>query len=204
MAEKQTNISKVLCLHGWHGTAQILKQQIAPLAATLPSEVELVFVDAPSLSSGSFGWWQEGFRGWERTRDWAVDLLSHEHFDGIFGFSQGAALAGLLAAVRESDTSTSLNFEFAVMISGFTSDAPQHVDLFKHKLKIPSLHTMSQVDGIVPMSDSVLLADRFEDPVILEHRGGHVIPSDPMIAARIAEFMTSHGQITNASGAPNA
>jgi hypothetical protein len=60
-------------------------------------------VDAPSLASGDFGWWHEGFRGWERTRDWAVELLrTGPRIDGIFGFSQGAALTGLLAALRDT------------------------------------------------------------------------------------------------------
>ena len=60
----------MLCLHGYHGSAAILRRQMAPLADGLPSNVELVYVDAPSLSTGDFGWWHEGFRGWERTRDW--------------------------------------------------------------------------------------------------------------------------------------
>jgi hypothetical protein len=51
-----------------------------------PGGVELVHVDAPSLAAGDFGWWQEGFRGWERTRDWAVELLrTGPRIDGIFG-----------------------------------------------------------------------------------------------------------------------
>jgi Serine hydrolase (FSH1) len=93
----------MLCLHGYHGSAAILRGQMAPLAAALPLNVELVYVDAPSLASGDFGWWHEGFRGWERTRDWAVELLrTGPRIDGIFGFSQGAALTGLLAALRDT------------------------------------------------------------------------------------------------------
>jgi Serine hydrolase (FSH1) len=112
---------RMLCLHGYHGSGAILRRQMAPLAAALPRSVELVYVDAPSLSSGDFGWWHEGFRGWERTRDWAVELLrTGPRIDGIFGFSQGAALTGLLAALRDSRTSP-IWFEFAIMVGGFTS-----------------------------------------------------------------------------------
>ena len=75
---------RMLCLHGYHGSAAILRRQMAPLAAGLPSNVELVYVDAPSLSTGDFGWWHEGFRGWKRTRDWGVDLLrTGPRIDGI-------------------------------------------------------------------------------------------------------------------------
>jgi pimeloyl-ACP methyl ester carboxylesterase len=196
--------TRILALHGYHGSAAILRRQISPVASVLPGGTELVFVDAPSLSRGDFGWWHDGFRGWERTRDWVLDLTSSEHFDGVLGFSQGAALTGLLAALQDSDPSTSLRFEFAVMVGGFTSDKPQHSALFQRKITLPSLHVMGASDSIVPMRDSARLADRFENPVIVEHRGGHVIPSDPAIASRIARFVADGGVVTVPAGGHRA
>ena len=193
--EKLMGTTRMLCLHGYHGSSAILRRQIAPLAAVLPAHVELVFVDAPSLSSGDFGWWHEGFRGWERSRDWAIDLLNLQQFDGIFGFSQGAALAGLLAAVRESD-SAPISFAWAIMVSGFTSTLPQHAHLFRQKLTVPSLHVMGHTDTVVPMRDSLLLAERFAQPIIVEHRGGHVIPDDPAVTTRIVDFVTDRVHVT--------
>jgi pimeloyl-ACP methyl ester carboxylesterase len=187
--------TRILCLHGCHGSAAILRRQIAPFAAGLPADVELIIVDAPSLSSGDFGWWHEGLRGWERTRDWAIELFSSQHFDGIFGFSQGAALAGMLAAVREAE-SAPLSFDLAIMVSGFTITSPQHAHLFERKLTVPSLHVMGHSDGIVPMRDSLLLAERFSDPIVIEHGGGHVIPGDPAITTRIAKFVAHHAQVS--------
>jgi Serine hydrolase (FSH1) len=171
----------------------------APLSAVLPLGVELVFVDAPSLSRGDFGWWHDGFRGWERTRDWVLDLAA-EHFDGVFGFSQGAALTGLLAALQQIDPTTSLRFEFAVMFSGFTSFKPQHAALFEQTIALPSLHVMGASDGIVAMRDSLRLAARFEEPVIVRHSGGHVIPADQAIASRIADFVAGRGVVSAAVG----
>ena len=189
--------TRILCLHGCHGSAAVLRRQIAPFAAGLPADIDLVFVYAPSLSSGDFGWWHEGLRGWERTREWAIELFSSQHFDGIFGFSQGAALAGMLAAVREAE-SAPLSFDLAIMVGGFTSPLPQHAHLFERKLTVPSLHVMGHSDGIVPMRDSLLLAERFSDPIVTEHGGGHVIPGDPAIAGRIAAFVAHHAQVTGA------
>jgi hypothetical protein len=153
----------------------------------------LVFVDAPSLSVGDFGWWHEGFSGWERTRDWVGDLISSgPRFDGVFGFSQGAALTGLLAAERESDGTPSIgNFGFAIMVGGFTSNLPQHATLFRHKLTIRSVHVIGRDDVIVPRRDSLLLADRFADPLVIEHAGGHVIPGGA-VATRIAQFLSEY------------
>jgi predicted esterase len=180
---------RMLCLHGYHGTGAILRRQMAPLAAAIPPDIELVYVDAPSLSTGGFGWWHDGFRGWERTRDWALELLrTAPPIDGIFGFSQGAALTGLLAALRDSERPP-LSFEFAIMVGGFTSTMPQHAALLRHKLTVPSVHVMGRADTIVPRRDSLLLADRFADPLVLEHPGGHVIPGDPAVTGPIAGFL---------------
>src|SRR5258708_38950529 len=67
---------RVLCLHGYHGTGAILRRQMAPLACALPADIEFVYIDAPSLASGDFGWGHEGFSGWEHTRDWITGVLS--------------------------------------------------------------------------------------------------------------------------------
>jgi Serine hydrolase (FSH1) len=193
---------RMLCLHGYHGTGAILRRQLAPLAAAIPPNVELVYVDAPSLSSGDFGWWHDGFRGWERTRDWAAGLLrTAPRINGIFGFSQGAALTGLLAALRDSSPSP-FWFEFAIMVGGFTSTMPQHADLFRHKLTVPSVHVAGRADVIVPSRDSLLLADRFADPLVIEHPGGHVIPGDSAVTAPVAGFLAGFSRGMNASPAP--
>jgi pimeloyl-ACP methyl ester carboxylesterase len=187
---------RMLCLHGYYGSGTILRRQMAALAAALPAHVELVYVDAPSLSTGDFGWWHEGFRGWERTRDWAVELLrTGPRIDGIFGFSQGAALTGLLAGLRDSDPSTP-QFEFAIMVGGFTSTMPQHAELFRHKLTVPSVHVAGRADRIVPRRDSLLLADRFADPLIIEHSSGHVIPADSTVTTPIADFLAGFSHAT--------
>jgi predicted esterase len=191
---------RVLCLHGYHGSGAILRRQMAPLAAVVGSNTELVYVDAPSLATGDYGWWHEGFSGWERTRDWAVELLNSARFDGIFGFSQGAALTGLLAGVRENQPSL-VPFEFAIMVGGFTSNMPQHAELFRHKLTVPSVHVAGRADGIVPRRDSLLLADRFADPLIIEHAGGHVIPGDRAMTAPIADFLAGFSRDVDAAPA---
>ena len=48
---------RILCLHGYHGSGRILRGQTAAFAGELSSLAELVFIDAPSLAAGDFGWW---------------------------------------------------------------------------------------------------------------------------------------------------
>jgi pimeloyl-ACP methyl ester carboxylesterase len=195
------NSISILALHGYHGSAQVLRRQIAPLADALPDSIDLTFVDAPSITRGDFGWWHEGFTGWEATRDWVADLAAGQHFDGVMGFSQGAALAGLLIAAQEAvgkgaadPAPLASGFGFGVMIGGFTSDEPEHAALFRRRLATPSLHVTGTADTIVPMRDSLRLAERFAGPVIITHDGGHVIPSDPRILGRIVAFAERRGR----------
>jgi predicted esterase len=180
---------RVLCLHGYHGSAKILRNQMRPLAEGLDDAVEFVYVDAPSLSTGDFGWWHHNFRGWARTRDWAVSLFDRERpFDGVFGFSQGAALTSLLVGMRATD---GLSFGFAVMVGGFRSDSPVHEYLYAESAAytLPSLHMIGLADTVVPARDSRVLAAQFASPVVVEHPGGHVIASAPAVRRAVADFL---------------
>jgi hypothetical protein len=175
--------ARVLCLHGYHGSGSILRRQMRPLAEGLTSTVEFVYADAPSLAAGDFGWWHLNFKGWERTRDWAVSLFARQpRFDGVFGFSQGAALTSLLVGMRAPDGQVSeqkpLTFDFAIMVGGFRSDSPLHAELYAStdSFELPSLHVIGRTDTIVPSADSRILAAQFTSPIVLEHPGGHVIP----------------------------
>jgi Serine hydrolase (FSH1) len=189
---------RILCLHGYHGSAAVLQRQMAPLAAAVPSNVELVYVDAPSLARNDFGWWHSPSRGWDRTRQWAVDLFTTQpHFDGVLGFSQGAALTGLLAGLQENllrqtdpgDPAAAIRFDFAVMIGGFKNDAPRHAELYRHTFALPSVHVIGRTDGIIPARESLDLAHQFENPVVLEHPGGHVIPNDRAVVDGVVRFL---------------
>jgi fermentation-respiration switch protein FrsA (DUF1100 family) len=88
-----------------------------------------------------------------------------------------------------------VSFEFAIMVGGFTSTMPQHAQLFRRKLTVPSVHVSGRADAIVPRRDSLRLADRFADPLVLEHPGGHVIPGDPVVAGPIAGFLAGFSRL---------
>jgi predicted esterase len=202
--EGRMSRKRVLCLHGYHGSASLLRSQMGALTNQFSSEFEFVAVNAPAIADGDFGWWHgafalwnESFRGWERIRDWVVNLFAAQEFDGVFGFSQGAALTGLLVGMRAPDghptPTTPLRFDFAIMAGGFVSREPGHESLYSSKagFELPSLHMMGRSDTIVPMDDSRRLAGRFSAPTVVEHSGGHVIPSTPAVSAQVADFLDS-------------
>jgi acetyl esterase/lipase len=196
---------RILCLHGYNGSAEILRAQMLGVTRDLQPLAELVYVDAPSLSVGDHGWWHAvgdtgdgsvGYQGWEATRAALLSVFDKEGpFDGVFGFSQGAALAGLLVGLRSPSgvptPQTPLTFDFAILVGGFVSRDPVHAALCgaRASYDVPSLHVIGRADGIVPPESSRELASQFKNPVIVEHGGGHVIASDESTRQSVRSFL---------------
>jgi pimeloyl-ACP methyl ester carboxylesterase len=213
---------RVLCLHGYHGDAQVLRRQMAPLADSLDGLVALVYLDAPSLAAGDFGWWHaeaaergagvrpgaKHYRGWQRTHEAIVSAFALQGpFDGVFGFSQGAALTSLLVGLRScgdpagnapgrpesgiSSQTKSLAFDFAVMAGGFVVADTDLASLYEEKshYDLPSAHIIGRSDAVVPKEASLALASRFNNPLILAHEGGHVISNAPEVREGLRTFL---------------
>ena len=221
---------RILCLHGYHGSSDVLRGQMQALMEGLESRVELVFLDAPSLSAGDHGWWHAvpagsargddnagvghapmRYEGWERTRKAIVAAFEERGpFDGVFGFSQGAVLTGLLVGLRAPGgvptPEQPLTFDFAILVSGFVSNDPAHAPLYARRASyaLPSLHIVGRSDGVVPSRDSRELAARFGEPTLLEHGGGHVIASDASTRAGVGTFLEAMSRRRAAPRVPGA
>jgi predicted esterase len=201
---------RILCLHGYRGNARALHVQMRPFTQGSESLAEFVFVDAPSLARGSFGWWHavsnDGdskpagvgqptmrYEGWSETKAWLVSLFQQSApFDGVFGFSQGAALTSLLVGLRNPcEAESRISFDFAMMVGGFASRDGCHANLYQRKSEydLPSVHIIGASDFVVPSSDSDRLASLFREPLILRHSGGHVVPCDPQVRSSVAAFL---------------
>jgi len=206
---------RVLCLHGYHGSAATLRAQMRGLVEGLEDRADFVCVDAPSLAGGDFGWWHAvddkrdaarddagvtvrhtHYKGWARTRDAIVAAFGHEGpFDGVFGFSQGAALTGLLVGLRAPGGRPAderpLAFDFAIMVGGFRSNDPEHASLYARRdsYDLPSLHVLGRADAVVPNERSRALAACFPGATLVEHGGGHVVASDPATLDRVRAFL---------------
>jgi acetyl esterase/lipase len=63
---------------------------------------------------------------------------------------------------------------------------------------------LGRADGIVPAGDSRALAARFASPVLVEHAGGHVIPSEERVRAAIRSFLEERLRARDAGGRATA
>ncbi|KAM8817323.1 esterase OVCA2 [Rhynchonycteris naso] len=99
-------------------------------------------------------------------------------FDGLLGFSQGAALAALVCALGQAGDSRFSLPKFIILVSGFCPRGlglPESV--LQGPLSLPSLHVFGDTDRVIPSQESVQLASRFTGCITLTHTGGHFIPA---------------------------
>ncbi|KAI6007677.1 serine hydrolase-domain-containing protein [Pisolithus orientalis] len=104
------------------------------------------------------------------------DVLTRDRFDGVFGFSQGAAMAALLAALLEKPhayepfliggEAPHPRFQFCVAVSGF-----------KAHIETPTLHVIGKTDVIVVEERSKALLSVSANARVEVHEGGHFVPS---------------------------
>ncbi|KAL4647574.1 hypothetical protein GN956_G8032 [Arapaima gigas] len=111
-------------------------------------------------------------------------------FDGILGFSQGAALVAMLCALQEQQVEPDFKFHFAILVAGFQSACSQHAKFYTcGPLTIPSLHVFGQTDRVIPEAMSRELLPRFRSPQVLTHPGGHFVPATSAYRQVYQEFL---------------
>ncbi|CAN7998664.1 unnamed protein product, partial [Ixodes hexagonus] len=98
-------------------------------------------------------------------------------FDGIIGFSQGAAMAALVLCLQSLGKITS-NFKFGVLVAGFKSRSSLHDSLYTDGLvKVPTLHIVGDTDTVIPKPQAMEIVPFFMSPRVVCHPGGHFIPT---------------------------
>lgn len=161
-----------------------------------PSEIPGYDVDGATASSPSdtqvdaWGWWKRKGDSDpfvyekldEGLENIAGVLASQGPFDGAIGFSQGGALAGMLASLLEPGRREAFEavtqkignaieypraFEslkhpplrFAVSYSGFGANNPLYGAFYDPKIQTPMMHFLGSVDTVVEEKRSLRLAD---------------------------------------------
>lgn len=106
----------------------------------------------------------------------ALDRLGP--FDGLLGFSQGAALAAFVCALGQAGDPRFPLPRFIILVSGFCPRGLGHKEpILQSPVSLPSLHVFGDTDRVIPSQESMQLASRFLGAVTLTHSGGHFIPA---------------------------
>ncbi|EJF61922.1 serine hydrolase FSH [Dichomitus squalens] len=138
------------------------------------------------------GWWQvDAARtktiGLEDSILQIRDLLLKDRYDGIFGFSQGAAMAALMSALLEKPEvfppflvdgkPPHPPFTFCIAAAGFRPVSPLCDAIFLPSYSTQTLHILGRTDVIVVEERSKTLLDVSANKRVEWHDGGHFVPS---------------------------
>ena len=156
----------------------------------------------PSLLPRS--WWQSNEDktvavGLSKSIESIRDLLRTRRFDGVLGFSQGAAFAAFLSALLErphlcpsflvDGKAPHPPFEFCIAVSGFRMGDLGIQHIFDLPFSTYTLHVIGRNDVIVAPESSRKLTQMSSNNRVEEHDGGHFVPSKGPWRKFLAEFM---------------
>jgi len=157
-----------------------------------------------------FAWWRnneafEIFTGFPSPcLDYLYDFISNQGpFDGVIGFSQGAAAAGILASLLEpvhrsppglpSDwpqpPESQPQLAFAICYSGNTAPHKQYDFIYEPKIETPVLHFIGSLDTVVDEERSLALVRACRKERVVYHPGGHYLPGGKMFLGVVTGFI---------------
>lgn len=149
------------------------------------------------------GWWK---RNSQQSTDFNIDqhIIDYLHdyvvengpFEGIMGFSQGAAFAGYLLTDFNKLLNLSENdqppFKFFIAFSGFRLEAPQFQSAYdEHPISTPSLHVQGEQDTVVAEKRVLSLYNSCKEDsrLLLRHPGGHFVPNSKQFVTNVCNWI---------------
>lgn len=202
LAKKLKNIAELVFIDAPHELQFIYQTETPPPGTCNKKFAWLVSPDFDKPSET--GWkeaqcqfdplqYQNQTEGFERSLSYLKNAFAEKGpFDGILGFSQGAAMAAAVCGKQEQLLGE-IDFRFCVLCSGFTP-LPLLEKKKQGSIKCPSLHIFGSQPGkdrqIVTQASSDL-AGLFDDgcATIIEHEFGHIIPTKSPYIDEIKAFL---------------
>lgn len=140
-------------------------------------------------------WWNANadatvYRGWDASLA-ALRAEAERHSSiGVLGFSQGAAVAAVLAALARAGDFPPLRF--VVLIAGFVPRSRDLAPLFAEPIELPSLHVFGTKDPFAKHAPA--LAQRFAPGArqVLAWEGHHTVPTSGPAGDDLVRFLRAH------------
>ena len=175
---------------------------------------------------GAWTWFQTEsihglYPGLEGGLDSIGSILKHSGpFDGVVGFSEGAAAAAMVASLLEEsrkDAFAQLEAEggipypacfatldhpplkFVVSISGYAASHPAYRAFYNPSIRTPALHFLGSMDSVVDENASISLVESCQElkdekkPNVIWHAGGHAVPRGKRELTAVVHFIKSNG-----------
>nr|XP_011466188.1 PREDICTED: rhodanese-like domain-containing protein 6 isoform X2 [Fragaria vesca subsp. vesca] len=147
--------------------------------------------------------YQQQTTGFNESLAYLKTVFAHEGpFDGVLGFSQGAAMAAAVAFAQQTQRTSSkapeMQFRFVILCSGFgikLLDQEFNKETMIKKCHCPSLHIFGKDHGKdrqIAKQESRELASLFDEgcSTVIEHDSGHIIPARAPYIDQIKDFLS--------------
>ncbi|KAI3833500.1 hypothetical protein MKW98_024499 [Papaver atlanticum] len=217
--EEERKPPRVLCLHGFRTSGEILKKQMLPKwPESVVKKLDLVFVDAPFPCTGKsdvegfydppyYEWYQfdketTEYRNFDECLEYVEDIMIKQGpFDGLLGFSQGGILSAGLPGLQSKGLALTKvpKIKFVIIIGGAMFQSPAIADKAyspSSPVQCPSLHFIGEKDFMRRYGEKLL--ELFVEPVVIRHPDGHIIPSlDDNGLEMMFKFLEKIDQLTN-------
>ncbi|XP_066599528.1 esterase OVCA2 [Prorops nasuta] len=215
---------QILAIHGYRQSDMIFRGKLGSLRKSFKNKVDFTFINAPHLvpldesqkesteecsDSAGYGWWfntsNHTFKATEPSNlavgfEDSIAVIEkafqdHGPFDGIIGFSQGAAFTTILCAMQQKKL-LSARFDFVIIISGFESLCKPHKVYYEENINLPCLFIYGETDKIIPTDMSKKLGDLFIEKKLFIHEGGHYVPGKKNIYSNFIDSCFSKKKIS--------
>lgn len=199
MEDQNKRKPRILCLHGFRTSGEILKQLVLRWPESVTQNLDLVFLDAQFPAQGRsdvegifdppyYEWFQTNedfteYTNFEECLTYIEDfMVKNGPFDGVLGFSQGAILAAALPGMQAQGMALGKvdKIKFLILISGAKFGEKRFgmpklaSNAFSKPIDCPSLHIIGEKDFMKP--ESIALLEAFKEPVVIHHPRGHTVP----------------------------
>ncbi|KAG8810793.1 hypothetical protein FRC19_004310 [Serendipita sp. 401] len=171
------------------------------------------FAGRPPLQIDYRAWWLRGNP--ETIIEYVKFIITFMNrqsvpFDGVLGFSNGAAAAALLTALLEHPEFISIitreqfsiwapgssdaphpPLKFCIAVAGFRPRSLRSLDtLFERGVNTPTLHIIGEADQLVPVNLAETLVQVCHNSRVEKHNGGHIIPAGMYWGQFIARYIS--------------
>ncbi|EXJ77662.1 dihydrofolate reductase [Capronia epimyces CBS 606.96] len=179
--------------------------------------------DADSIEA--YGWWRRAdtsdppeYAGLDQGLDTVANLIETEGpFDGVIGFSQGAALAAMVASLLEGDSRKQAfkkaqarsplaipypaaferldhpPLKFCIAYCGFIAPGERYRGFYEDPhIQTPACHFIGSLDSVVEEARTQSLVNATGGPEktqVVTHPGGHFVPSGKQYLEIVAAFI---------------
>lgn len=178
----------------------------APIKLNLADIPGALAPSATDTDPEAYAWWRRDevtgeYVGLPDTLAFLSTYLdTHGPFTGVVGFSQGAAMAAILASVLEGRdggvegwNSSHPPLKFAVCYSGFRAPRERYEGFYTPKIATPVLHVIGSLDTLVEEERTLALVRACEggEKRMLYHPGGHYVPVSKSVVGALVGFIRS-------------